>query len=66
MKWSGTILRKLRHPDGDSIEISVVNDELVGLVVKQGPHEVCQLAFTYDELTVLIQNLRFAQRKVKS
>ena len=57
-------LRKLVHPDGDAIELDIIDGEFVGLTVKQGPHEICRLAFTGVELDVLIDRLQHARAKV--
>ena len=54
----------LSHPCGDSIEDNV-NDELIDFIVRQGPHEICALAFTGTEVDVLIGSLKRARRKVK-
>jgi hypothetical protein len=58
-------LRKLVHPDGDAIELDIIDGEFVDLTVKQGPHEICRLAFTGPELDVLVDRLQRARRKVK-
>jgi hypothetical protein len=58
-------VEKLLHPDGDSIDIDIIDDELVGVAIKQGPHEICKLALTYAEMEVLISGLQRARRKVK-
>lgn len=60
-----TLLQKLRHPDGDSIDVDVIDGELVGVAIKQGPHEIGKLALTYDETGALISRLQRARRKVK-
>lgn len=57
-------LRKIVHPDGDAIELDIIDGEFVGLTVKQGPHEICRLAFTGEELDVLIDRLQRARKKV--
>lgn len=57
--------RKLRHSDGDAIELDIIDGELVSLTVKQGPHEICRLAFTGAELDVLIERLACARQKAK-
>lgn len=59
-RWEG----KLAHPDGDAIELDVIDNELVDLTIKQGPHEICRLAFTGKELDVLIDRLQRARLKV--
>jgi len=56
---------KLLHPDGDAINIDIVDGELITLAIKQGPHEICRLAFTYDEMGALIDRLQDARWKVK-
>lgn len=58
-------MMKLKHPDGDAIDIDVIDGELVGVAVKQGPHEICKLAFTYAELSTLIDRLQDARWKIK-
>jgi hypothetical protein len=61
-----TLLEKLRHPDGDSIEVDVNDDDaLIGVAIKQGPHEICKLALTYIEAGIVIRSLQRARRKVK-
>ena len=55
---------KLLHPDGDAIEVDVIDAEFIILTVKQGPHEICRLAFTGEELDVLIDRLQRARSKV--
>lgn len=57
-------LRKLVHPDGDAIEIDIIDGALIGLTFKQGPHEICRLAFTGEELDVLVDRLQRARRQV--
>jgi hypothetical protein len=57
-------LRKLVHPDGDAIELDIIDGKFVGLMVKQGPHEICRLAFSGDELDVLIDRLQRVRKKV--
>ena len=59
------VMTKLRHPDGDAIDINIVDGELVSLAVKQGPHEICKLAFTYDELGALIDRLQDVRWRIK-
>jgi hypothetical protein len=60
-----TLLQKLRHPDGDSIDVGIIDKELVGVAIKEGPHEICKLALTYDETGDLLSKLQRARRKVK-
>lgn len=58
-------LRKLVHPDGDAIELAVIDSEVVDLTIRQGPHEICCLAFTGAELDVLIERLQIARRRLR-
>ncbi len=55
----------LRHPSGDAFELDVVDGEMVNVAIKQGPHEICCLAFTGPQLDVLIDRLQHARSKVK-
>lgn len=58
-------MTRLSHPDGDALEIEPIDAELVGVTVREGPHEVCRLAFTGPELDVLIARLQQARAEVK-
>jgi hypothetical protein len=60
-----TFPQTIRHPDGDSIVLDVMDGETVDLAIKQGPHEICCLAFTGPQLDVLIDRLQLARSKVK-
>ena len=55
---------QLRHPDGDAIDVDIIDGELVSLTIKEGPHEICRLAFTGGELDVLLDRLQRAREKV--
>lgn len=55
----------LRHPDGDSIDVAVVDGDLVGVTIKEGPHEICRLGLTYDEAGILIRQLQRTRRRVR-
>ena len=59
------VLHKLVHPDGDAIEVDAIDAELIGLTVKQGPHEICRLAFTGGKLDTLIDRLQRERKKIK-
>ena len=56
---------RLQHPDGDAIDIEIVDGELATIMISQGPHVVCTLALTYDELGVLIDRLQDARWKIQ-
>lgn len=58
-------VQQLRHPDGDSIDVAVIDGELIGVTIRQGPHELCKLALTHAEIGILIRQLVRARRKVK-
>ena len=55
---------QLRHPDGDGIDINILDGEVGRLTIKEGPHEICRLAFTGGELDVLLDRLQRARKKV--
>lgn len=55
---------QFRHPDGDAIDVGIIDGELVSLTIKEGPHEICRLAFTGGELDVLLDHLQRTRKKV--
>ena len=55
---------QLRHPDGDAVDVDIIDGELVSLTIKEGPREICRLAFTGGELDALLDRLQRARKKV--
>jgi hypothetical protein len=58
-------LRKLRDPDGDSIEFDIVDGETLDIAIKQGPHEICRLGLSTAQLDVLIDRLQRIRLRLK-